>query len=102
MGMEYYGNKTWNNATDNKDKSVVPLREESLQKILPVLEQSGLNFYAYVKDGTIKETTVNGKLKYTWVGKKKNKATTNPMPKVSGNVNQAYALKQWQLYNQTK
>ena len=50
--MEYYGNKTWNNAIDNKDKSVVPLREESLQKILPVLEQSGLNYYAYVKDGT--------------------------------------------------
>lgn len=28
--------------------------------------------YAYVEDGTVKETTVDGKLKYTWVGKKKN------------------------------
>ncbi len=48
--MEYYGNKTWNNATDNADKSIIPLHREHFQKMLPLLEQSGLNFYAYVKD----------------------------------------------------
>lgn len=48
--MEYYGNKTWNNATDNADKSIISLHREHFQKMLPLLEQSGLNFYAYVKD----------------------------------------------------
>jgi hypothetical protein len=34
--------------------------------------------YAYVKDGTIRETVSNGKATYKWVGKKGNGANVTP------------------------
>lgn len=30
--MEVYGNKTWNNATDNREKTLVPMAEETFKK----------------------------------------------------------------------
>ena len=50
--MQFYGNKTWNNATDNRDKSIIPMRENQFAEMLIFLEHSGLNFYAYVMDGS--------------------------------------------------
>lgn len=48
--MEVYGNKTWNNATDNRDKTLVPMAEETFKKIQEQLENSGINYFAYSKD----------------------------------------------------
>ncbi|MCM1228363.1 MAG: hypothetical protein NC320_13250, partial [Clostridium sp.] len=48
--MDVYGNKTWNNATDNRDKSVIPMAEDTFRKIQIQLENSGINYYAYSKD----------------------------------------------------
>lgn len=56
--------------------------------------------YAYVQDGTIKETVKNGNYTYTWVGKPKgntggtgkNKFVRNVTPDEKG-----YTTKQWQL-----
>ena len=47
--MEVYGNKTWNNATDNRDKTLVPMAEETFKKIQEQLENSGINYFAYSK-----------------------------------------------------
>ena len=48
--MEVYGNKTWNNATDNRDKTLVPMSEDTFKKIQNQLESSGINYFAYSKD----------------------------------------------------
>ena len=48
--MEVYGNKTWNNATDNREKTLVPMAEETFKKIQEQLENSGINYFAYSKD----------------------------------------------------
>lgn len=48
--MEVYGNKTWNNATDNREKTLVPMAEETFRKIQEQLENSGINYFAYSKD----------------------------------------------------
>lgn len=49
--MLTYGNKTWNNATDNRDKTLVPMTEDTFQKIQEQLENSGINYFAYSKGG---------------------------------------------------
>ena len=46
--MQTYGNVYWNEATDNRDKSIIPMQEETFKKIQATLENSGINYYAYV------------------------------------------------------
>ena len=41
--MEVYGNKTWNDATDNRDKTLVPMTEETFHQIEKQLENAGIN-----------------------------------------------------------
>lgn len=48
--MEVHGNKTWNNATDNKDKTLVPMAEDTFRKIQQRLDNSGINYFSYSKD----------------------------------------------------
>lgn len=48
--IELYGNKTWNDYTDNSYKNVLLAREENLDKIILSLESVGLNYCAYVYD----------------------------------------------------
>lgn len=48
--MDVYGNKTWNDATDNREKSLVSMNEDTFHKLKYKLDSSGLNFYAYTKD----------------------------------------------------
>lgn len=48
--MEVYGNKTWNDATDNRDKTLVPMTEETFHQIEKQLENAGINYFAYSKD----------------------------------------------------
>ena len=48
--MEVYGNKTWNDATDNRDKTLVSMAEETFHHIEKQLENAGINYFAYSKD----------------------------------------------------
>ena len=50
--------------------------------------------YAYVKDGTIKETISNGKATYKWVGKKGTGTSGNSKPTATGNTGKLKDLKQ--------
>ena len=49
--IELYGNKTWNDYTDNSYKNVLLAREENLDKIILSLESVGLNYCAYAYEG---------------------------------------------------
>lgn len=50
--IELYGNKTWNDYTDNSYKNVLVAKEENLEKIMLTLEACGLNYCAYVNNGS--------------------------------------------------
>lgn len=52
--MRFYGNQIWNYSTDNRDKSIITLDSRDFEKNFGLLENSGLNFYAYTKDNAVK------------------------------------------------
>lgn len=49
--IELYGNKIWNSNTPNKYKKVIIASEDSLDNICKELENSGLNYCAYIFNG---------------------------------------------------
>ena len=49
--MQTYGNKIWNDATDNDNKTVVMLKEKDLASLCRLLDNAGLNYYAYSSNG---------------------------------------------------
>ncbi len=52
--MQLYGNKFWNNATDNRDKSLISIPVEDFRKMQENLEKSGINYYAYEIGDTVR------------------------------------------------
>lgn len=68
-----YGNKMWNNATDNRDKSLISMQLADFQRVQEMLEKSGINYYAYEMNGTVR-MAVNDK-------------DTDWLRKILGNVN---------------
>lgn len=52
--MQYYGNEMWNKATDNRDKSLVTVRLSDFQRVQETLEKTGINYYAYEMNGTVR------------------------------------------------
>lgn len=52
--MTTYGNKMWNNATDNDEKTVVPLKEKDLLKLCSLMDNAGMNYYAFSQNGNSK------------------------------------------------
>lgn len=48
--MKRYGNPYWQEATDNRDKTVAVMREDTFQQIQQALDKSGLNYCAYSDD----------------------------------------------------
>lgn len=52
--MTTYGNSFWNKATDNSTISVIPMREKVFLKLQPMLEDAGLNYYAFAQNGALK------------------------------------------------
>lgn len=52
--MTTYGNKMWNTATDNDKKTVIPLKEKDLLKLCPLMDNAGINYYAFSQDGNSK------------------------------------------------
>lgn len=49
--IELYGNKIWNSNTPNKYKKVIIANEDSFDNICQELENSGLNYCAYILNG---------------------------------------------------
>ena len=68
-----YGNKMWNNATDNRDKSLISMQLADFQRVKETLEKSGINYYAYEMNSTVR-MAVNDK-------------DTDWLKKILGNVN---------------
>ena len=58
--MQLYGNKFWNNATDNRDKLLISVPVETFRKMQESLEKSSINYYAY-EIGDIVRLAVNDK-----------------------------------------
>lgn len=56
--MKRYGNPYWQEATDNRDKTVAVMREDTFQQIQQALDKSGLNYCAY-SDGKNTMIAVN-------------------------------------------
>ncbi|MCM1508222.1 MAG: toprim domain-containing protein [Ruminococcus flavefaciens] len=51
--MVVYGNKIWNDAMDNRDKTLVSMGENEFAKMRNLLDNSGINYFAYAKSGTV-------------------------------------------------
>lgn len=51
--MLTYGNKVWNDATDNRDKTIISMHESNFQQFRDVLEHSGINYFAYAKEDSV-------------------------------------------------
>lgn len=56
--MKRYGNPYWQESTDNRDKTVAVMREDTFQQIQQALDKSGLNYCAY-SDGSSTMIAVN-------------------------------------------
>ncbi len=56
--MKRYGNPYWQEATDNRDKTVAVMREDTFHQIQQALDKSGLNYCAY-SDGNNTMIAVN-------------------------------------------
>lgn len=56
--MKLYGNTYWQEATDNRDKTVAIMREDTFRQIQEALDESGLNYCAY-SDGKNAMVAVN-------------------------------------------
>ena len=49
-----FGNRMWNDATDNRDKSLISMQLSDFQRVRDTLERSGINYYAYEMNGTVR------------------------------------------------
>lgn len=56
--MKLYGNTYWQEATDNRDKTVAVMREDTFRQLQETLDKSGLNYCAY-SDGKNAMVAVN-------------------------------------------
>ena len=50
---QFYGNKTWNDATDNRDKSLVTVSVHDFDRLRTQLENAGMNYYGYVHNDSV-------------------------------------------------
>ncbi len=54
--MVTYGNSFWNTATDNRYKSIISVQEDAYEKLKDAINNSGINYYAYVQNGAVRMT----------------------------------------------
>ena len=91
-----YGNKMWNNATDNRDKSLISMQLANFQRVQEMLEKSGINYYAYEMNSTVR-MAVNDK-DTDWLRKifgnmnvtKSNRPYSPPEKNIIGNTEYRY------------
>lgn len=51
--MITYGNQLWNTSIGNDEKSVIPMKKEAFENLKPLLDNAGLNYYAYAKSDSV-------------------------------------------------
>ena len=51
--MQIYGNKIWNDATDNRDKSIITVQAGDFAKLQEQLERAGINYCAYDRGNSV-------------------------------------------------
>lgn len=91
-----YGNKMWNNATDNRDKSLISMQLADFQRVQEMLEKSGINYYAYEMNSIVR-MAVNDK-DTDWLRKilgnmnvtKSNRPYSPPEKNIIGNTEYRY------------
>ncbi len=94
--LQYFGNEMWNRATDNRDKSLVSMPITDFQRVHEQLEHSGINYYAYASNGTVR-MAVNDK-DIDWLRQligemsvsKSNRAYSPPEKNIIGNAEYRY------------
>lgn len=50
---QFYGNKAWNDATDNRDKSLVTVSINDFDRLRTQLENAGMNYYGYARGDSV-------------------------------------------------
>ncbi len=50
---QFYGNRAWNDATDNRDKSLVTVSVHDFEKLRTQLENAGINYYGYDRGDSV-------------------------------------------------
>lgn len=62
--MQLYGNKIWNDVTDNRHKAYFVMREDTFRAIAERLDAEGMNYYAYEQNGVYKMAVNAHDLRY--------------------------------------
>ena len=92
--MIVYGNKIWNYATDNSDKTIISFDESRFKDFVARLEDSGLNYYAYLHDNKVIMAVNDDDMSHlqrivgdnTFQTTKSNRPYTPPMKNIIGNT----------------
>lgn len=50
---QFYGNRAWNDATDNREKGIVSMSVHDFDKLRTQLENAGMNYYGYVRGDSV-------------------------------------------------
>ena len=50
---QFYGNRAWNDATDNRDKSLVTVSVHDFDRLHTQLENAGMNYYGYARGDSV-------------------------------------------------
>ena len=50
---QFYGNKAWNDATDNREKSIISVSVHDFEKLQQQLENAGINYYGYARGDSV-------------------------------------------------
>ena len=92
--MIVYGNKIWNYATDNSDKTIISFDESQFKDFVVRLEDSGLNYFAYLKDDKVIMAVNDGDIAHlqrivgddNFQTTKSNRPYNPPMKNIIGNT----------------
>lgn len=52
--MKYFGNEYWNKATDNSNKTIIPVQSKDVPNLISLMDKVGLNYYGYSQDNLSK------------------------------------------------
>lgn len=52
--MTYFGNEYWNKATDNSDKTIIPIQTKDVDSLVSLMDKVGMNYYGYSNDNYTK------------------------------------------------
>lgn len=62
--MQLYGNKLWNDVTDNQHKAYFVMQEDAFRAVTERLDSEGLNYYAFEQNGIYKMAVNDHDLRY--------------------------------------